>query len=387
MSTPDNQTPGAQSAAPVSGHGIFFDGATTARQNVTVELAPDALVVRAADGTVRAEWRYDELETMSGPADVLRLGRAGDSGLARLEINDPQLAAAIDDRSLPVDRSGRSERRMRAKVIFWSLAATASLLLVAIVGVPHIASQLTPLIPYSVERRLGAAINTQARAGLDTGHAGTAFECGNGPKEQGGRAAFDKLMGELITAAALPIPLVVVVVRKPDSNAITLPGGHIYVFQGLIDAAQTPDELAGVIAHELGHVAHRDGTRTVLQGAGLSLMFGMLLGDFFGGGAVVFAAKTILQTSYSRDVEASADGYGVALMGKLGGDQRALGTILSRIAGSTHPGPRILLDHPETAERVATIEAMARAAPASAPARALLTRSEWAALKTICSGS
>jgi Zn-dependent protease with chaperone function len=387
MSTPDKQPPRAQSAAPVSGHGVFFDGATTARQNVTVELAPDAVVVRAADGTVRAEWRYDELETMSGPADVLRLGRAGDSGLARLEIQDPQLAAAIDDRSLPVDRSGRSERRMRAKVIFWSLAATASLLLVAIVGVPHIASQLTPLIPYSVERRLGAAINAQARASLDTGHAGAAFECGDAPKEQSGRAAFDKLMGELITAAALPIPLVVVVVRKPDSNAITLPGGHIYVFQGLIDAAQTPDELAGVIAHELGHVAHRDGTRTVLQGAGLSLMFGMLLGDFFGGGAVVFAAKTILQTSYSRDVEASADGYGVALMGKLGGDQRALGTILSRIAGSTHPGPRILLDHPETAERVAAIEAMARSAPAPAPARTLLTRSEWAALKTICSGT
>jgi len=384
---PDKPPPGAQSAAPVSGHGIFFDGATTARQDVTVELAPDALMVRAADGAVRAKWRYDELETMSAPADILRLGRAGDSGLARLEIHDPQLAAAIDDRSLPVDRSGRSERRMRAKVIFWSLAATASLLLVAIVGVPHIASQLTPFIPYSVERRLGAAINAQARAGLDTGHAGAAFECGNAPKEQGGRAAFDKLMGELTLAAALPIPLVVVVVRKPDSNAITLPGGHIYVFQGLIDAAQTPDELAGVIAHELGHVAHRDGTRTVLQGAGLSLMFGMLLGDFFGGGAVVFAAKTILQTSYSRDVEASADGYGGALMGKLGGDQRALGTILSRIAGSTHPGPRILLDHPETAERVAAIEAMARSAPASAPARPLLTKSEWAALKTICSGT
>jgi predicted Zn-dependent protease len=116
-------------------------------------------------------------------------------------------------------------------------------------------------------------------------------------------------------------------------------------------------------------------------------MFGMLLGDFFGGGAVVFAAKTILQTSYSRDVEAAADGYGVALMGKLGGDQRALATILSRIAGSTHPGPRILLDHPETSERVAAIDAMVRSAPPSAPPRALLTKSEWAALKTVCSGS
>ena len=103
----------------------------------------------------------------------------------------------------------------------------------------------------------------------------------------------------LETAAGLPLPLTAAVVRRGEANAFALPGGHIYVFQGLIDRAETPDELAGVIAHEVGHVAHRDGTRSVLEGAGLSLLFGMLLGDFVGGGAVMFAAKTILQTSYS----------------------------------------------------------------------------------------
>ena len=363
--------------------GIFFDGATTARHDVTVELAPDVLRIRAADGRVLAEWRYDQLETLSSPDDVLRLGKAGSPMLARLEVRDPQLAAAIDERSLPVDRSGRSERRMRTKVILWSLAATASLLLVAIVGVPLIATQLTPLIPYAVERKLGAAIDRQARASLDTGHAGAAFECGNAGNEKLGRAAFDKLMGQMETAAALPIPLKAVVVRKPEANAFALPGGYIYVLQGLIDKAETPDELAGVIAHEIGHVAHRDGTRTVLQAAGLSVLFGMLLGDFVGGGAVVLAAKTILQTSYSREVETSADGYGVTLMRTIGGDARALGRFLSRIAGGTHSGPRILHDHPETRDRVVAIEAMA----GSGPTKPLLDKSEWAALKTICAGA
>ena len=105
----------------------------------------------------------------------------------------------------------------------------------------------------------------------------------------------------------MPVPLKVQVVRRPEANAIALPGGYIYVFQGLVDRAKEPDELAGVIAHEIGHVAHRDGTRSVLQGAGLSLLFGMLLGDFVGGGAVVLAARTILQTSYTREVETAAD--------------------------------------------------------------------------------
>jgi predicted Zn-dependent protease len=360
----------------VSGRGIFFDGLTAARHDVVVELAPLTLRVHGTGGRVLAEWPYDQLETLSSPDDVLRLGRAGSSVLARLEIKDPQLTTAIDERSVPVDRTGRIERRLRSKVIFWSLAGAASLLLVAVVGVPRIATELTPLIPYALERKLGAAVDAQARASLDSHRAGAAFECGSAGKEQAGRAAFE-------TAAALPLPLKIMVVRRPESNAITLPGGHIYVFEGLIDKAQTADELAGVVAHEVGHVAHRDGTRTVLEGAGLSLLFGMLLGDFVGGGAVIFAAKTILQTTYSREVEATADGYGVTLMTKIGGDPRALGTILTRIAGTTHSGPKILADHPETRDRVAVIEAMA----GSGPRRPLLDQAEWAALKLICSGS
>ena len=88
----------------------------------------------------------------------------------------------------------------------------------------------------------------------------------------------------------------------------------------MIDAAETPDELAGVIAHEIGHVAHRDGTRSILQAAGLSFLFGMLLGDFTGGGVVVIAARKIVESAYARDVESAADLYGVDLMSKIGGD-------------------------------------------------------------------
>jgi hypothetical protein len=56
---------------------------------------------------------------------------------------------------------------------------------------------------------------------------------------------------------------------------------------------------------------------------------------------------------------------------------------LSQIAGTTHPGPKILLDHPETSERVALIEKMA----GSAPVRPLLAAGEWTALKNICAGT
>jgi len=366
-----------------SGQAIYYDGVTSAQHRVTVELSPAALVIRDADGTILDQWAYDAIEQKSAPDNVLRLGRAGSDKLARLEIRDGHLAAAIDELSIPIDRSGRSERRARAKVVAWSVAATISLLLVAIFGVPAIATGLAPLVPYAVERKLGEVVDAQIRQMLDSKKSGTAFECGTADREKSAQAVLEKLVGTLEQAADLPIPLRVTVVRTSDANAITLPGGTVYVFRGLIDKSQAPDELAGVLAHELGHVAHRDSTRAVLQGAGLSFLFGMLLGDFVGGGAVVLAAKVILQTSYSREVEGAADRFAVELMSKLGADARALGTILERIAGSTHSGPKILLDHPETEARIAAINALAK----SGPARPLLDPKEWAELKNICAGA
>jgi Zn-dependent protease with chaperone function len=365
-----------------TGPAIYFDGMTSARQPVTVEATPEGLLIRRADGILVDGWRYGELRAMSAPAHVLRLGRVGHHVLARLEIRDPGLARVIDEHSDELDRTGAAERRLRKRVVGWVFAATVSLVLVAIYGVPALANRIAPLIPLSIEHRLGLAVDAQIRAMLDTRDSGAAFECGTADAEKPGRAAFDKLIGQMEQAAALPAPLKIAVVRRPEANAVALPGGRIYVFRGLVAASQSPDELAGVIAHEIGHVAHRDGTRSVLQAAGLSFLFGMLLGDFTGGGVVVIAAKTVMQSAYSREVEAAADDYGVQLMAKIGGDVRAFAAILDRVAGAIEPGVNILLDHPQTKDRVAAVNAAAGALQSER--RPLLTAAEWAALKRIC---
>jgi len=154
------------------------------------------------------------------------------------------------------------------------------------------------------------------------------------------------------------------------------------VFRGLIDKADNADEVAGVIAHEIGHVAHPDGTKAVLQAGGLSFLFGMLLGDFVGGGAVVIAANTVLQSFYSREAEAAADLYGAELLNNTYGNARALVTMLAKTGGATEPGMKILLDHPETKARIAAINRIASARPTSP----FLNAFEWAALKQICAG-
>ncbi len=365
-----------------SGGGIFFDGKTSAQHDVVVELAPDRLLIRSPEGQPVAEWPYSELQHLPAPGDVFRLGLLRSPSLARLEIRDPVLAHAIDERSHPVDRTGGIERRQRGRVIGWTIAATVSLVLVAVFGVPAIATVLTPLIPHAVEHRLGLAVEAQARAMLDTDGGGKPFECGTAESEKAGRAAWSKLVGKLETAANLPIPLKVTVVRKGEPNAIALPGGNIYVYEGLIAKSNSADEVAGVLAHELGHVAHRDNMRSLLQAAGLSFLFGMLLGDFVGGGAVMIAARSVVTSAYSREVETAADLYSVDLMSRVGGDPRALGTVLTRITGNIEPGPAILLDHPQTRDRVALINSL----PAQRTPVPLLTPGEWAALKRICAG-
>jgi Zn-dependent protease with chaperone function len=365
-----------------TGAGLYFDGTTSARHAVTVEAAPEALRILGADGAVIAAWPYTDLRAQSSPGDVMRLRRAGGPELARLEIRDAALIAVIDQHAGSLDRTGNAERRQRKRAVVWGLGAAVSLVLVGIFGMPALSEQIAPLIPLSVEQRLGVAVDAQVRAMLDTKNSDKPFECGTAEAEKSGRAALDTMIGRLETAAGLPIALKTAVVRRRETNAVALPGGHIYVFEGLVRQSRNPDELASVIAHEIGHVAHRDGTRSLLQAAGLSFLFGMLLGDFTGGGLVVIAARTVVQAAYSREVEAYADLYGVNLMAKAGGDPRALAAILERIAGSIEPGAKLLRDHPDTKERVAAINAMAEGL--AAPSRPLLAPPQWAALKSMC---
>ncbi len=364
------------------GPAIYFDGTCSARHEVKVEAAAARLRITAKKpaGLLLDEWAYADLRRMSAPDGVLRLSRCGETLFARLEIRDPELTCAIEDRAETLDRGGAGERRLRRKIVALSFAASVSLFVTAIYGVPELATRLVPFVPVSVERKLGEAVDKDVHASLDSQHLGSAFACGRGPSELPGRAALDKLVGKLEAAAALPVALRVDVVRRPEPNAVALPGGRVYVNQGLVDQAQTPDELAGVLAHEMGHVAARDGTRVVLQTAGLSFLFGMMLGDFVGGGAVVIAAKTVLKSSYSRRVESAADAYSTALMQKAGGDPHALGVILARIVADKAHGMAILRDHPETKDRISAINAVAAGA-ATAP---FLDMAEWGALKQIC---
>lgn len=153
------------------------------------------------------------------------------------------------------------------------------------------------------------------------------------------------------------------VVNARDINAFALPGGFTYVNRGLIDAARTEGELAGVMAHEIAHVALRHGTAqaTKAQSPGIQLgaIAGAILGSVVGGnlgGLIYQGTQTglgLYSLKYSRDYERQSDILGAQIMARAGYDPRDLANMFRTIerASGGGGGPEFLSSHPNPGNR------------------------------------
>jgi len=151
------------------------------------------------------------------------------------------------------------------------------------------------------------------------------------------------------------------VVDVKDINAFALPGGPMYVHRGIIEAAASEGELAGVMAHEMSHVALRHGTAQMSKASKFG--FGQLLGAVAGiavggaaGEAIIDATNFGLNATFlrfSRDYEKQADLLGVQIMATAGYDPRDLAHMFQTIEkeGGDRP-PQWLSDHPNPGNRV-----------------------------------
>ena len=351
--------------------GIFFSGLDNTRHSVVLEASGALAIVE--QGNPLATWALADIRRMGGAPDKLRLSSVKAPELARLEIADAETAALLARLCPNLDAGDSSQTRggAIAKIVFWSLAAAASILAIAIYGVPLAADRLAPLVPVALEDRIGEMVDGQVKALFGK------KICSNAE----GQAALVKLVGNLRAAGGVSGKVDAAVLSTKIPNAIALPGGKVYVFEPLLDDAQSPDELGGVIAHELGHVHNRDGVRRVIQSGGTSFLIGLLFGDVTGSSAAIIIGRELIDTAYSREAEARADDFAIAIMRKLGRSPKPLGELLTRLTkGLEFKSMAILAGHPLTQDRLA---AMTKAdGPVSGTP--LLSDSEWSALKAIC---
>jgi len=174
-------------------------------------------------------------------------------------------------------------------------------------------------------------------------------------------------------AAASPSPSIAYefrVVNTKEVNAFAVPGGFIYVNRGLIELSQGEDELAAVLAHEIGHVAARHGTRQLSK---QMLLQGILIGSVAAAGAkskkwgdVAAMAGTIgtflASMKYSRNDEYQADALALDILASAGYRREALVRFFERMDESARRSNRamnflaLVSTHPPAAERIKRVE-------------------------------
>jgi Zn-dependent protease with chaperone function len=349
----------------------------TAQRAGIARIEGDALIVEL-DGGDRREYPIAEIAVAVEPA----LGARGAlipvrGSAARVAFADPALLAALRAHPAFGRSGGRADILAWRGTFAWLAGAAASLAFVFVVAVPLFADRIAAAIPAEYERRFGAQVAEEiARS---TARGGRVEHC----LDTYGRNALNGLIARIERAADPPHPIVARVLRTADVNAYAMPGGQIAVLSGLIDFVETPEELAGVIAHEIAHVERRDPARGMVRSLAVGAIAGLIFGDpvFFSTLGALFSG--FVGASYSREAEAETDARALEILRDAGIDPAALGVFFERLEKrETSPGGVLayLSTHPQSPERAR----LAQAAPKPAGLRPALDANDWFMVKRSC---
>jgi predicted Zn-dependent protease len=360
--------------------GHYLDGRSAGRRAARVRVTATVLEIVTDDGVTR-RWPLAEVRQTQGsyPGEPVRLERGG-ALPETLIVEDVAVLAAV--------RSARGARRSRfhdprRRAFRLPLTLGAAAAAVGLTGafyawgIPATASLATRLVPVAWEVRLGDAVYARLVRPED--------RCQDAERQRAVDAVLARLTEHSETGT---YHLQVTIVDRPDVNAFALPGGHIIVLRGLLERTDTPEMLAGVLAHEAQHVLRRHTTRTIIQHASTGLLVAAIAGDVTG--LVAFAlegARVVGTLNYTRRAEEEADAQGLRMLLEAGIDPSGMvafyDRVLADVDGNDRGGvARYLSTHPASRERA---DALRREAAARVTrTRRLLPDYDWKEVKRIC---
>ncbi|MBI1215272.1 MAG: M48 family metalloprotease [Alphaproteobacteria bacterium] len=344
--------------------GRFYDGEGSTPQQVRVDASPGGLRLSGADGRTLRDWTWGEVFVVSKPGGGMRatLGHEGDA--ARLAVPDAAWAPCVSPYIKEMhDGPGAGSFRFAAIV--------AACCVALIVALPYIMDDLALYVPEAWQDTVGeqtvASITREAPACHAHRLADTALSRLTKQLDADGRGM--KLH----------------IVASGEVNALTTTGHNLIVFAGLLRTASSQAELAGVLAHEIGHAHYHHAIRGLVRDQGMAL----LINGFAGGnGASLGAANTLLSLKGTRKFEAQADAYSLQAMTRNGYDPHGLIAFLTRMENLQKMEkyvPEWAMSHPGTAHRVATLtKAAAELPPHPAPYKLPFSKAEWREIKHYC---
>jgi Zn-dependent protease with chaperone function len=294
---------------------------------------------------------------------VVRWGTAPDGHT--LYLKDPALirsfrSSAPPDLTKHLDETAATVRRARSRsrtVWVFLLAVIVGLVLVLWLSTDVLVQWAVDRIPPDWEQRLGQP------AYQDFLRQQTVIR--DGPSV----AAVHEITQRLIEHIAdNPYTFEISVVKNDVVNAFALPGGYVVVFTGLLEKAQSGEEVAGVLSHEFSHVLQRHGLERIVKQLGVVAVLGILLGDQQGlAGVMKQIGVELITLKFSRAQETDADLTGLRLLYRAHINPAGMVTFFQRLAEQEQGRVEWLSTHPMSAARAERLKTEIASSPTTVP--------------------
>jgi beta-barrel assembly-enhancing protease len=359
---------------------IYFDGESARDHAVSVQLTRDALVF-SGESVPERKWSLSGLHSIDPPTEGQPFRISHDSAIgARLIVKDQAFIEQL--LALQPALKGHYSKRHLSQVAYWTVGGLAVVAALGWLTLNVLPKQMAGLIPEKWRTQTGLSVEKQVVG-----------EEGKLCKADAGLKAMGKIVAALAEGDPKMPPLVVSVYDLDILNAFAVPGARVIMTRELIEKAENVEEVAGVLAHEIGHVVHLHPEQQMIRVTGLQILISVVTGSN-GGDLVTNIGGLAAVLRHNRASEREADTYARDTM--LAARVNPLGfktffEKMLKLKGAELAAPdteksalerigSVFSTHPDTQQRIAKVEPL----PANVKPVTVLTPAEWQALRDIC---
>jgi Zn-dependent protease with chaperone function len=349
--------------------GQYNSGEKASGVRATVIFKAKGLEIKSANGGQLAFWNYEDLLAAAPIAkeasDVLL--HHSQTARATLFIRGPGAGQLVINRAPRTAQTFQRFRIVSLSLIVTALAVLAGMAL--FFGRVSASKAVAALIPAETAAKLGSQ-SIEIFGPVAPACIG-----------QPGNAALQRILDRLQASGDYGRPFTLHAAQSAIPNAFAFPGRHIVLLSGLVKQAKSPEEVAGVLAHEMGHGLERDPEALFVRNLGMQVLIQFLTGQS-GSQSALTAGAFLLQLRYSREAERAADAHAVEILRKARiGPQPTADFFLRDATKSSGEGALLsyLNTHPSSKERAKLFQSQA-----VYPVESVLSDKEWAEAQAIC---
>ena len=328
-------------------HAQFCDGQTADLAPVQVRVGADGLEVIFADRPLE-RWAYGSFRQTEGfyTGEWVRLEKNDVFGQA-LAIEDVGILRAIRARYPASGFHDPAVRKYRPPLVGLCIACIVLVIWLTYgYGLPVLVDGMARIAPVAWENALGRSVVAYIAPEAD--------RCGDAVYAE----VVDEVVARLTARADLPYTFRVYVVDDDHLNAYALPGGYISITTRFLKQIKSPEQLAGIIAHEIQHVAQRHGTRAVFRAIATRALVAAISSEAGGLDYVLDNAAMVGAMRFSRRHESAADIQGMKMI--LDAEIAPAGMvevfeIILAVTGDVPDGLAYISSHPLTKDRIRSL--------------------------------